>query len=206
MRKTHFASLVFALSALACGVFGVVLHADQRRIATQELTRELDRPEPRTSMIKLLVARGGSIEATSRTRRTPLIVAAQSGDYDLVDFLLRRGADVNARDVDRHTALLHAAVEGHSRVAIRLMEAGTDVNLSGHWGDTPLMWAAARGDVQLTKILLQRGANREAANDTLTTAYDAARDAGHKSLLDLLRTDAGVLPGQKQSLRPKGER
>ena len=45
----------------------------------------------------LLVAAGASVATKDRTGNTPLHIAAQLGDLDLVNEMIAKGADVNAK-------------------------------------------------------------------------------------------------------------
>nr|WP_280150312.1 ankyrin repeat domain-containing protein [Piscinibacter sp. XHJ-5] len=53
---------------------------------------------PDTAAVKLLLDRGGDINAESPNRTTPLMMAAQYGNEASVELLLARGADAKARN------------------------------------------------------------------------------------------------------------
>ena len=50
--------------------------------------------------VKLLVARGASVESTSSVGDTPLHVAALGGQLDIVEEILKHDVDVNATNQD----------------------------------------------------------------------------------------------------------
>lgn len=57
------------------------------------------------TMIKLLINHEANLEVRElHTENTPLISAAERGDYDVVELLLAHGADVNAKNIDGMTA------------------------------------------------------------------------------------------------------
>lgn len=66
-------------------------------------------------MIRLLLARGASVEAEAPpSRRRPLHAAAQSGHAACAAALLSAGADVAASDSQGQTPLVLAASGGHA--------------------------------------------------------------------------------------------
>lgn len=66
------------------------------------------------SVIKLLLEHGANVNATSADKRTPLHLAADSGDEETIKILLENGADVNAEDNWKWTPLSAAAYNGSS--------------------------------------------------------------------------------------------
>lgn len=119
---------------------------------------------------------------------TPLILSAQVGNRDLVDFLLNLNADVNATGQGIYTALSSAISHGHTLIVERLLECKTitldegslvnaakrgfidivtllvnrdnsTINSANYPGETPLRMAAIKGHVDVVKLLLQSGAS-----------------------------------------------
>jgi hypothetical protein len=87
----------------------------------------------RTEIIKLLLAAGADVNATSRKERdpmkgvTPLMAAVMTGSEDLIQLLLEKGADVNAKTPSGFTALYWAKLlkpEGREGVIRKLAVAG----------------------------------------------------------------------------------
>ena len=136
---------------------------------------------------------------------TPLMAAARSGSVEAVRLLLAHGADVNAKERTRgQTALMWAIEQRHASVAKTLIELGADVharsnvwhqlentagntNASGdfemaHGGSTPLFFAARQGDVETARVLLDAGAD-----------INAAAAAGTSPLVVAAHSDHGVL-------------
>ncbi|KAL1682498.1 hypothetical protein EV122DRAFT_287123 [Schizophyllum commune] len=105
----------------------------------------------------------------------PLMAAARYGLPEIARILLDMGADVNAAcDCDKEVprTALYSAVEhmtrdpGHLAVFELLLERGADVNRQyGEVKDTVLQCAAALSDrIEVIRLLLARGADREASN------------------------------------------
>ena len=59
---------------------------------------------------------------------TALMIAAESGQVEVVKLLLDRGAAVNREDKQRLTALMWASGKGHLEIARLLLAAGADVH------------------------------------------------------------------------------
>jgi ankyrin repeat protein len=152
-----------------------------------------------------------------RVRRSPLVLAAMTGDAAAIKLLLSRGAEPSAE------ALSEAVTFGHADVVRALIDAGADASItesSGvnllHWatitnrasvipilaragvplnatddnGFTPLMYAATVdvGDTDTLKALLSAGADRRIRNDQGRTPLDQARHHKHARIADALRS------------------
>jgi len=119
------------------------------------------------------------------TEMTPLALAAESGQEEIVRTLLQAGADPN---VGGATSPLEAAVvEGHVEIVRVLIDAGADVNQAVEDGFTPLMTAATTGDLGLVELLLDAGARPRKRNDEGQTAISLADEAGHDDVVEALR-------------------
>ena len=110
--------------------------------------------------VQLLVEQGANVNAQSKQRRTPLIIAAaQDGNSQTVKLLLEKGADIAATDRAQNTALIVAA-DANDTESVRLLIAkGADINAKNGFGDTALMNAATHGNVETIKLLLAKGAD-----------------------------------------------
>jgi hypothetical protein len=128
---------------------------------------EPERPEPRAPEVeeaerlyKEAISRAVELwnrEAESLRRysdlirdRTPLMVAAGSGDLDAIAKLLR-GSDVDARNPAGRTALMFAAESGHSAAVQAL---GGDRALRDSEGKTAIVLAAEAGHADAVRALL----------------------------------------------------
>ncbi|KAH9025587.1 ankyrin repeat protein, partial [Lactarius pseudohatsudake] len=93
---------------------------------------------------RLLLERGGDINARRKGLSTPLHLASYNGKLEIARFLLDNGANVDAVDQSDETPL-HNASEGEYDseeagvgVARLLLEHGADVNAKAKSGKTPL--------------------------------------------------------------------
>jgi hypothetical protein len=90
---------------------------------------------------------------SSVTPNSPLVVAAESGNLELVDQLLRSGVSTQQTDARGRTALLVATLRGDTTMARRLLAAGARVDAVDAGGDTPLAAARRQGPPELVQLL-----------------------------------------------------
>jgi serine/threonine protein kinase len=76
----------------------------------------------RPAMAKFLLDRGSKVDPIDAYENTPLILAAKSGQLDVVRLLLDRGANPGMRDQSGRTALDAARAQGHMDI-VKLLEA-----------------------------------------------------------------------------------
>jgi ankyrin repeat protein len=146
-----------------------------------------------SSIVRYLVAHGADVNLTGTGGSTPLIAAAFNGNFTLIGLFLMKGADANALDASGKTAIVYAASRGFTHAVARLIEAGVDVNRRYEHGLTALMWAAGYADGagiedirDVLALLIARGAALDLRDDRGFTAYQIARDLGHREIADYL--------------------
>lgn len=91
--------------------------------------------------------------------RTPLILAAEYGHTDVVNYLIGKGAEVGDKANGGRTALSYAAEFGHPETAKALLENGAIVEQVDSLGRTPLMYAAWYDHANVVTVLLDARAN-----------------------------------------------
>jgi ankyrin repeat protein len=143
--------------------------------------------------VRTLVAHGADVNAKETWRgQTALMWAAAEGHTDAVQLLLESGAQVNARSNAGWTAVLFAAREGRINALKALLAGGADVNDSllgrpgrgrgagagGAGGGRPtaggssaLVLAVGSGHFELAAVLLDAGANPNAAAQGWTALH-----------------------------------
>src|SRR5690606_10372140 len=109
--------------------------------------------ENRPEYVKVLVGRGVSPDTPNHLNLTPLVVAAENGNFEVVEELLKAGASTelpppgpDAKPQDlwfqlKDTPLIHAAKIGHEAMVRRLVAAGARVDTKGQQDMTALDWA-----------------------------------------------------------------
>ena len=104
-------------------------------------------------------------------KRTPLMVAAESGLPDMVRILLDAGADYRLQEIWGTDALLYSVERRFAFCAGNLLKAGANPNVTDYDGNTPLIVAARKHSPELVKMLLDYGADPD-----LKTKWGTARD------------------------------
>src|SRR5262245_30841861 len=105
-----------------------------------------------------LIAQGADVNAAEADGATPLHLAAEREDRDVVRALLERGANPQAPNRYGVTPLSVAAATGNAAVLTLLLDAGADPNTTAAEAETALMAAARTGRVEAITLLLNRGA------------------------------------------------
>uniref|UniRef100_A0A3Q1IG79 KAP NTPase domain-containing protein n=1 Tax=Anabas testudineus TaxID=64144 RepID=A0A3Q1IG79_ANATE len=126
------------------------------------------------------------VDSRSDNGQTPLMVAAEQGNLDIVQELIRRGANVNLDDVDCWTALISAAKEGHIEVVRELLENNANLEHRDMGGWTALMWAAYKGRTDVARLLLEKGANPNITGQYSVYPIIWAAGRGHAEIVHLL--------------------
>lgn len=123
---------------------------------------------------------------------TALGLACFFGNVNAVERLLRAGANVNAaaRNPMRVAPIHSAGANRDPKIALAitqlLIDAGAEVNVEQHGGWTPLHEAAAHGNDDLVRLLLEKGADKNAQSSNGKTAADLAMDGNYVETAALL--------------------
>ncbi|KAK1828883.1 hypothetical protein QBC39DRAFT_357940 [Podospora conica] len=141
------------------------------------------------TVLQWMIRAGADVSARSlQTLRTPVQVAVEAMDADLLAFLIRHEGDVNAPATSDApaTALQHASIRGYTQLVGMLLDAGADVNASADaalHGRTALEGAAENGRIEVVHQLLQGGARvRGTGEKQFQRAIRFAKEQGHNAL------------------------
>ena len=174
-----------------------------------------------------LLEAGANPNAALLRGETPVMVAARSGNPDIVEQLLAKGANVNARAARGQTALMWAVAQKHPEVVKVLLAHGADVQARSevwsqvmavpphgrpeykraipHGSDTALMFAARVGDLASAKLLVAAGANVNDQDAWGVSATVLAAHSGYGELVDFL-LEKGADPNLAQPALPRSTR
>ena len=131
-------------------------------------------------MVEKLLAAGANPNAAQTSGLTPLMMAAQTGNVQVVKALLAHGANVNAATTEtQQTALMWAVAEGHLDIAQFWSRAVPTSHVSSRKGFTPLLFAARNGDIEMATVLLAAGAGVNETGSDGTQALPLAIVSGH---------------------------
>ncbi len=129
-----------------------------------------------------LIDRGADVNLCTKNyqKDTPLQIAAQQGQNEIVKLLLDKGAEVNkAKNMD-FLPITYAVRGNHHRIAKELLERGSYKNFFFQNGETLLDIVGENGDALMAKILLDHG-------ETLrVTVLQSAIYFDHRELLTTL--------------------
>ncbi|XP_055381299.1 ankyrin repeat and KH domain-containing protein mask isoform X2 [Condylostylus longicornis] len=143
------------------------------------------------NIIKLLLSSGAEINSRTGSKLgiSPLMLAAMNGHTAAVKLLLDMGSDINAQiETNRNTALTLACFQGRHEVVSLLLDRKANVEHRAKTGLTPLMEAASGGYIEVGRVLLDKGADVNAAPvpTSRDTALTIAADKGHLKFVELL--------------------
>ncbi|OUZ99152.1 MSP domain [Macleaya cordata] len=117
----------------------------------------------------------------------------------LIGEACERGGPLDCRDRKGRTPLHLAASKGNLRCAKVLVEAGADKNAKSQDGRTALYRSVENGDRPMVELLMEMG-----VDPTIPTAVrgrsaiEAARDKGHKEIVEILEQGASMLTAARR--------
>ena len=95
------------------------------------------------------------LEVKDSSGRTPLLLAALEGRWEMIGTLISHGANIKARDSRGRTALHLAAFSGHAQVVKELIGAGARLDAKDSRGKTPLDIAIEQKFDEGVQVLIQ---------------------------------------------------
>lgn len=117
---------------------------------------------------------------------TPLFVAIENGNVEIVESLLDFGAKVNARDRQKQTPLMRLDDDATPELIELLVRHSVKLNLIDKEGDSALILAAGSVDHQVLKALIDAGADINLKNKEGQTALMNAAEADDLESVRLL--------------------
>lgn len=154
---------------------------------------------------RLLIEHGADVNAQDDEASSPLRMALDFKQFEVVPPLLRKGADANVR-LNGHsesTPLHIASCSGHPIVVQLLLEYGAEVNVWDGKGRTPLHIASNNGDSNAVQMLLEYRADVTSRDKKGCTPLHLVSIKGNLEIVKLLvEHDADVNARDGKLLTP----
>jgi ankyrin repeat protein len=137
------------------------------------------------------IALGADVNQRLGGGGTPLMIAVEHDDVELIDILLRNGAILKAEDLQGQTALFDAAYYHSNKVLRFLIEKGANIHVKDYWDTTALLRVCdpsnIKGDkVGTAKILIENGVDINVPDKEGYTPIFKASSSGNIELVKLL--------------------
>ncbi len=108
------------------------------------------------SLIKILLTLGANSNLANADGYTPLMVAVDTNNKDIVQCLLENSEPhIDLQDSEGKTALMFAVIKNNCSIIKKLLERGADINKTDNSGMTALMIAVGHGHTEAVQCLLQ---------------------------------------------------
>ncbi|WP_342617536.1 ankyrin repeat domain-containing protein [Rhodoferax sp. GW822-FHT02A01] len=145
---------------------------------------------------------GAHVNAVTEWGSTPVQLAAQQGQGDVVRHLLRAGAVADGRG-GAMSPLAAAALGGHAEVVKLLISKGAQVDGNTDTGESPLMQAVRLNRVDAAAALLEAGARLQARSRQGDSLCMVAINENYPAMLALLlRHGASPSTSDRDGLTP----
>lgn len=142
-----------------------------------------------------LIIRGHNVNVVEKKNGgiTPLFVAVESGNIEMVEMLLQFRAKINVRDSNKQTPIMKLDDDATPELVDLLVRYGAKVNAVDKQGNTALILAAGAANADVIKALLTAGADVHSANKEGQTALmEAAENDDLETVRLLLERGAKV--------------
>lgn len=131
------------------------------------------------------IRRGLDVNFADQDGNTLLMLAARSGNAEIVALLLNAGARVYPHNVFGDTALLVATFGGYEQVVDMLLAKGGDLGANPQ-GWTPLHYAAFAGHAHMVNKYIYLGSKVNATTDVDLTPLMVSAMNGHLAVVKIL--------------------
>jgi hypothetical protein len=129
--------------------------------------------------VRDLIAKGADVNAKEEgySSITPLFIAVESGNVEIVRLLLEFGAKASARDSEKQTPLMRLDDDATPELVELLVNHGVKINRADKQGNTALILVAGQVKPEVVKALIDAGADVNLKNKEGQTALMNAAEA-----------------------------
>lgn len=148
--------------------------------------------------VRRLLANGEDVNGKDKNYDgiTPLFVAVENGDVEIVKLLLDHGADANAADNTKRTPLMSLDRDATPALVDRLIRAGARADARDEDGSSVLLLTIGNIDVDVLDSLIKAGADINDADEEGETPLMKAVDSNDLELVKTL-VEAGAKVNEK---------
>ena len=97
----------------------------------------------------------GHLNTVDFSGTSPLHMAADEGETEVLKILLNHGADIHKPDASNRTPVWIAAQEGHTDSLHTLLKAGANARTANAFGDFTLHIASKQGQIDVVRVLAE---------------------------------------------------
>ena len=128
-------------------------------------------------MTKFLLCKGALVNAKAEYEMTPLHIATNNSNKEMISLLLENGADIESFAEHPHSwgfirkrNPLDFAINNEEIEIVKfLLDKGADTEAYNHAGNTAIFHAIHSYSLEMVKLLIERGANFKAQNMHFST-------------------------------------
>ncbi|XP_071095704.1 uncharacterized protein [Haliotis cracherodii] len=137
-------------------------------------------------IVRTLMRRGYSCQATNELGETPLFNACLKGSAAIVELFLKEGSPPYITNDNSMTPLHVACQTGHVDIVVLLFDYDPDLGARTHLGQTVLHLACMSGSADVVEVLLKAGSDINARDNNLDTPLHMAAIHGKVDSIILL--------------------
>ena len=110
-------------------------------------------------------------------RSSPIVIAADVGNANVVEMLLANGANINDTDEQGLTLLMKASLYNYTNIIELLLSRGVDIHEQNSNGATAIMYASLHSQKDAIQMLMANGASiydtiGEVGNNVYNTTFN----------------------------------
>jgi ankyrin repeat protein len=137
-------------------------------------------------LVEYLLKQGASTEIQDFNGNTPLHIAMQKGNLNIISALLQAKANIGAKNKDGDTPLHIAMQKGYIDAVLALLQAGADLHVLNNAGQSPIEVAFAHRNSNLIEQVFQKFGIIDVLGSDRLTHLGRARHNKNEPLAKLL--------------------